>query len=180
MFEFGTISDISADSSYVKVQIPEWGIVTEFIPLLRPFSKSNAMSLPVTVDDLVVVGRTGSGRYFVVGTAPNDLDGLYEGAGPSKFGMRFSDGCLVEYDTIANKLKIITAGDIEITADSGVKITASSVQVTGNVDVEGSISATDSISADIEVSAGEIKLSTHKHIGVQPGAGVSGIPLIAP
>lgn len=47
---------------------------------------------------------------------------------------------------------------------------------TGNMSITGDITSTGSVTA-AQIKEGTIRLSTHKHIGVQTGAGTSGTPI---
>jgi phage baseplate assembly protein V len=182
---FGLICDIKPDSGYVKVRIPELdNITTEFIPVLRRFAKDNSQSIPITVDDLCVVGRTVSGRWYVIGFAANDEDVPYSGASSSKYGVEFSDGCKIEYDIANKKLTVNTTGEIDVTAHTA-KITGIDISLTGEVRVIGSLAVTEGFTLeggdlsvnDGDVVAGDITLKSHRHGGVQTGSGVTLPPL---
>lgn len=54
--------------------------------------------------------------------------------------------------------------------------TAPGAGLSGNMSIAGNITSTGSITA-AEINEGAIRLSTHKHIGVQTGAGTSGTPI---
>lgn len=61
-------------------------------------------------------------------------------------------------------------GNVNITGD---------VSITGNQDVDGNVDVTGTVDALIDVKAGplDISLVTHRHAGVTPGGGTSGIPI---
>lgn len=196
MFEFGEITDIDAVRGYVKVYIPETGNTTEWIPFIRPFY---AASIPFEINEQVLVGRTGSDRWFVLGSSPNDVDKPYTGASASKMGIKFTDGTLIEYDIATSKYTINTTGDIDITCAATVNIisadqinlTAPAIVLSGAVTIDGVMSAAGGIeltgghlfvsggdiATDGNVSAGSISLATHVHGGVTTGGGVSGVPV---
>lgn len=108
---------------------------------------------------------------------------------------KFEDGTFISYKKGSGSDGILTAdvkGDVsikisgkldaEVTGETTLK--TSKLKVQGDVEVIGKISATDNIEtqkevkATIDVSAGplNIKLTTHKHLGVQTGSGTSGTP----
>ena len=90
--------------------------------------------------------------------------------------MRFADGTEIAYGD-SGELEITLAGEgkATITAPGGVTIV-------GDVAIEGKLSVTEDASFDAKVTAqGEvqgngIKLSTHKHAGVQAGGALTAVP----
>ena len=195
MFEFGEITDIDAATGFVKVFIPETGNVTEWIPFARPYYGESILIEP---NMQVLVGQTGSGRWFVMGCTPNKTDKPYTGSAAKKRGIKFSDGTLIEYDLTTHKYTINCVGEVDIIAATKITavatleadITAPIIKLTGAVTVVGVLTASGGlaisggglaltgghdITSDGDVKAGAISLAGHKHGGVQIGGGVSGI-----
>jgi phage baseplate assembly protein V len=191
MFDFGEICEIDAVRGYVKVLIHETGNVTEWIPFMRPFY---AQSIPIELNEQVIVGETKSKRSFVFGSTPNNIDKPYTGASANKYGIKFTDGTLLEYDIDSHKL---TASgpllQVDITALS-VTVLSPQISLEGIVTITGELVAAGGISmaagaamaitgggsivTDGDIKAGDISLKAHKHGGVQTGAGVTGNPII--
>lgn len=67
--------------------------------------------------------------------------------------------------------------EIRITSVRLVKVTAPDVEVFGNVVITGNVTVTGTVTARGEITGAGIPLSTHKHSGVQPGSGQSGVPV---
>jgi phage baseplate assembly protein V len=173
MFEFGEIVDIDAVRGYVKVYIQESGNTTEWIPFVR---FHYATSIPVEINEQVLVGQTKSGRSFVIGSTPNNVDKPYFGASANKLGVRFSDNCLVEYDAAQSVLTITTSGSVNITA-AEANVSAPDILLNGDVNIVGTLNATGNIESSADVIAGSVHLKTHKHSGVTTGGGISGIAI---
>ncbi|HYW57671.1 MAG TPA: phage baseplate assembly protein V [Polaromonas sp.] len=98
-------------------------------------------------------------------------------------------GEVVKYSVFGQRIKFDALGQVLITSGSGSTIqmlangdivsTPSSgvMKVTGALQVSGNISSGGTISALIDVVAQAISLVTHRHSGVDPGAGNSGGPI---
>lgn len=193
MIYFGYICDIDGESGLVKVNIPDYDITTEFIPFLRHFAQDDTMSIPVSVNELVVVAETRHGYWVVLGAACNQIDKPYSGASNSKFGFHFKDGTLIEYDKETAQYYIQTtgtvkvkAGKVQIQADI-IELTAPVIKLDGAVEVTGELTAsaglsvtgdatgTGTLSAS-DVKAGGVSLKTHVHPGVTSGPSSTGTP----
>lgn len=181
MIEFGLICDIDAPNGMAKVYIPDTGVTTEFIPFMRRFSHGNSESIPMVINELVLVGRTRSDRWFILGSCPNNIDRPYSGASADKLGVKFTDGCRAEYDIATSTLTVVTGGKVNISA-AQVYVTSPDISLNGAVTVLGMLTAsagmTLSGAAGLSVTGGDIKadnisLKSHKHGGVQPGAGLT-------
>ncbi|HEX7124677.1 MAG TPA: phage baseplate assembly protein V [Thermodesulfobacteriota bacterium] len=70
----------------------------------------------------------------------------------------------------------VTAPEVEVVADTKVALTSPLVEVSGNLTVGGTAAVAGALSA-AAVTAGGIGLATHKHGGVQTGAGQTGVPV---
>lgn len=99
---------------------------------------------------------------------------------PSCPAIRFGNlqpGEVAIYDAGGNRVHLRAGGIVEVKAAGKVvveapevEITAPVVTITGDVTVNGTVTATG------EIKSGSIPLTTHKHTGVQAGAGTSGTP----
>lgn len=85
--------------------------------------------------------------------------------------LRFADGAVLAYDPAAHKLEaVLPAGaTVSIIAPGGVTLDCD-VRITGDLSVDGDVQAGGDVKADT------VSLKTHKHLGVQPGGGLSGVP----
>lgn len=194
MLYYGLICDIDPKSGYVKVHIPDRDITTEFIPMLRPFAQDIKMSVPFSVNETVIVAETVGEHWVCVGAACSDVDKPYSGASNDKFGIMFPNGTLIEHNIADNKTKVVSMGDVSVTAANvelnamNVKITAPVIELNGDVSVSGLLAAgaglsitgnatgTGSITAEDIKTTGNISLKNHKHGGVSPGGSFTAIP----
>ncbi len=80
----------------------------------------------------------------------------------------FEDGAILSYDPTTHELSaVLPAGaTVSIVAPGGITFDAD-VHITGDLRVDGAIAATD------DVKAASVSLMQHRHLGVQPGSGVS-------
>lgn len=104
------------------------------------------------------------------------VPGIFSTANPAPasdeaFSLHFGDGAVMRYDPESSALTIAlpAEGSIEIIARGGISI-ESDVEITGDVAVTGKIEATGDV-----IGQGK-SLATHRHTGVQTGAGLTGSP----
>ncbi|RXD05561.1 phage baseplate assembly protein V [Sphingomonas sp. UV9] len=85
--------------------------------------------------------------------------------------VQFEDGAVIAYDPASHKLEAVLPGGatVSIIAPGGVRLDAD-VRISGDLLVDGKIESTG------DVKAGNVSLQQHKHLGVQPGGGISGAP----
>jgi phage baseplate assembly protein V len=90
---------------------------------------------------------------------------------PDRELVQFEDGAVLAYNPTSHKLEaILPAGaTVSIIAPGGVTLDAD-VRITGDLLVDGKVAAAG------DVKAGNVSLQQHKHLGVQPGGGISGTP----
>ena len=90
----------------------------------------------------------------------------------------FEDGALIAYDPEGHQLDIIlpAGAKIRMVAPAGVEIEGD-VSITGDVAIEGDVTLTGKLTAEQDVLGGGKSLKSHKHGGVQTGAGLTGEPL---
>lgn len=68
---------------------------------------------------------------------------------------------------------ILSAAQISVTSSAGGD---GSLTINGDMRVDGEIEADGEIRSNTDVKTDTISLRTHKHIGVTPGGGISGLP----
>lgn len=86
--------------------------------------------------------------------------------------LRTDDGAaFVEVNSTTHAINATTSGAATVSAQGGITLTAPLVTINGDVQVNGKVSTTG------DVTAGTISLQQHKHGGVTPGSGTSGVPV---
>lgn len=85
--------------------------------------------------------------------------------------VQFEDGAVIAYDPASHKLEVVlpAGATVSIIAPGGVTLDCD-VRITGDLLVDGK--------ADVvgDVKSGNVSQQQHKHLGVQPGSGLSGLP----
>lgn len=88
-------------------------------------------------------------------------------------------GIAPEFEVTAANIKlngaVVIAGPLTAGSFAIVPAGGANGKVNGNIEIDGNVKATN-VEGTNEVKVGSINLSTHKHIGVQTGSGVSGTP----
>lgn len=85
--------------------------------------------------------------------------------------LRTDDGAaFVEVNSTTHAINANTSGAATVSAQGGITLTAPTVTINGDVQVNGKVTSTG------DVTAGTISLQQHKHGGVTPGNGSSGVP----
>lgn len=196
MIRYGIISEIDPAKGVARVKFEEDGIVSDWLRISVPNTAENKderwydLNEPVwcIMDEHAETGVIG-GSYYHEGNTPPIGD-------PNKRAVTFSDGTKIIYDRAASLLEVSCVGDVIIkcvnaTVQASTKVTVDApdsevtgnLKVNGNLDVDGdsssqgSISAQGAIQSQTEVQAGVIKLTSHKHTGVQPGGGITATPI---
>lgn len=94
--------------------------------------------------------------------------------------IHFSDDAAIGYDPATHALAaVLPAGaSAEITIGMGVslRVDADGVAIRGKLKIDGDVDVTGKLTADADVVGAGKSLKSHKHLGVQPGGGVSGLP----
>lgn len=171
MLKFGLISDVDAAKGLARVHFDDDGIVSAWLPIAFPKAMADSFVWLPDINEHVAClmdehAENGViiGSIYSAATAPN-------GGDKDKFRVRFQDGTVIEYDRAAHKLKANVQGSVDVEASGDIALKAAGITIDGNVELSGNLTVTGG-----DVVADNISLKTHKHIGVQPGAGISGIP----
>lgn len=185
MLKFGHITEIDASKGLAKVKFDEDDIVSDWIKIGVRKSKEDKDSHGYDADEHVACLMDERCENGVVVCAVYDENNQPDGGNADKVRVKFKDGASVEYDRSNHTLTIdgiekaiINTKEATITADTKVKIDCSDNEITGDLKVGGKLDVTGNIkstSGDVENATG-IKLGTHKHVGVTPGPGTTGIP----
>ena len=130
--------------------------------------KATIWSPPSIGEQVLVLSGEGDLARAIV------LPGLYSDAHPAPANddstrIVFDDGTILQYDPAERHLNAtVLGGSITFEADN--------VLVIGTLTVMGSVEVSEKLTAGEDVVGGGKSLKGHKHLGVQPGQGVSGAP----
>ncbi|MFM2090900.1 MAG: hypothetical protein RLZZ127_1389 [Planctomycetota bacterium] len=163
----GVVQEVDLAAARVRVAIGT--MLTGWIPWLTQGAGGGSISWrpPSTGEQVMILSPSGDMAQGVA--IPAVYRATY--APPSNLGTKhievFADGTEIEYDLAAHKLKATVAGEVELQATGPVKLTAPTVEITGNLQVTGAIAAS------LDVVAGSaavpVSLLTHRHDGVESG-----------
>lgn len=175
VLRLGTVESVDLSEATCRVRVGE--IVTGDIPWIAPRAGALRIWAPPSVGEQVLLvcpegdelaGMALPGLFSDAFTAPRSDD---------SFHAEFADGAWLNYEPVHHTLTVWlpAGGTADITAPGGLKITgpvtiAGKVTVTEDVEVAGTVKATTDV-----IGAGK-SLKSHKHLGVQTGGGVSGLP----
>lgn len=100
-----------------------------------------------------------------------DCDAFPAIGDPDRELVQFEDGAVIAYNPTSHKLEVVLPAGamVSIVAPGGVTLDCD-VRITGDLTVGGKADVAD------DVKAGDVSLQKHKHLGVQPGSGLSGAP----
>ncbi|WP_313539748.1 phage baseplate assembly protein V [Sphingomonas sp.] len=169
LMRLGTIETLDLAQGTVRVRVGE--IVTGDIPFAA--SRAGAVRIwspPSLGEQVLLFCPEGDVEAGII------LGALFCDAHPAPtsdgtFLIDFADGTRISYDPQAHKLAITlsASGAAEITAPGGLTLNA-------DVKLNGKLDATAKITSADDVVGGGKSLKGHKHLQVQPGSGVSGLP----
>ena len=169
LMRLGTIESLDLAEGTVRVRVGE--IVTGDIPFAAPRAGAVRIWAPPSIGEQVLLFcPEGDIEAGII------LGALFCDAHPAPvsdgtFLIDFPDGTRLSYDPKAHKLAITLGegGSAEITAPGGLTLNA-------DVTLNGTLDATGKITSAEDVLASGKSLKSHKHLAVQPGSGVSGMP----
>lgn len=165
----GTVTSVDLAGATARVQLGD--IVTGDLPWLAPRAGATRIWNPPSVGEQVLVlcpeadleGGLIWGALSTAHNPPAQDDG--------SLAADFADGASISYDPDAHHLMAY------LPADATVLIVArGGLHLTGDLTVDGDIRSTGTITGDADVIGGGKSLKGHKHLGVQPGGGLSGLP----
>lgn len=176
LVRLGTVAEVDHQAARVRVQSGR--LLTGWLPWLTLRAGDDREWNPPTEGEQVVLlspsGQTANGVALV---------GLYSDQHPAngdRAGLHrrtYRDGAVIEYDSIAHRLRAVlpAGGSTELVSTGGITITGDithqgNYTQTGNQTVTGKVTVTD------DVVAHGISLVTHKHGQVMPGSGTTGAP----
>lgn len=133
-------------------------------------------SPPSQGEQVLVISPEGdSAQAVIIGSLPSNAK-----AAPTAtdaLWIEAEDGSRFSYEPASHALtvQLCAGGKVIIAAPAGFELTGN-VKVTGDLDLTGKATVGGDVVAQGDVKAGAISLKAHKHTGVQPGAGVTGVP----
>ncbi len=171
----GTIDSVDLAGATCRVRVGD--LVTGDIAWLeRRAGATRTWSPPSIGEQCVLICPDGDDLAGVA------LPGLFSDAHPAPGAttaelIRFADGAILSYDPQAQALAatLPAGGTVAIDAPGGVTITGP-VTIKGKLTLQGDAEISGTATAQTDVVGGGKSLKGHKHPGVQPGGGVSGLP----
>lgn len=177
LIRFGTIAEVQYQPP--RVQVKTGNITTGFIPWLALRAGADKEWDPPTQgEQVLLVAPSGLLNQAIA------ITGLYSdhmpanGAREGLHRRTYRDGAVIEYDSIAHRLRAILpeGGITELVSTGGINITGP-INHTGDYTQAGNQSVTGTVTVTEDVIAAGISLVNHQHSGVQPGAGNTGAPV---
>lgn len=185
MLKFGKIQEVDAAKGRVKVRFDEDDLVSDWIPYIVPQTKENKYNYyPVSGEHVACQMDENCENGVVMGAIYSSADALEPSIQGSLAGVKIGPVTISITPDVIN----IIVGDTYWQLEDGFvtvvttqfKVTADTIQLEGDVSVDGGLETSGSITADGEVTTNKlgapVNLSTHIHLGVTPGPGVTGTP----
>jgi phage baseplate assembly protein V len=175
LIRYGVVDKVDHSTGKIVVRVGE--ILTDDVRWLHAASGDTRIWSPPSIgEQVLLLAPEGdvAGAIALRGVHCN----TFPPAGDSTRELiRFADGAVIAYDPESHTLEaILPAGaTVSIVAPGGVTIDAD-VRITGDLVVDGDISSSGTVTGDVDVVGAGKSLKGHKHLGVQTGGGVSGIP----
>lgn len=192
----GIVESVDLDAMTIEVQLAIQGITTNAdgteshvnlpllvdVPICFPSAGGFTLTLPIAAGDevLVMIASRCIDAWWQNGgvgvpmeARMHDLSDGFAVPGPR------SQPRVVPAISSVNAQLRSDAGDVyvEITPSGKINLVApAGVKITGDLEVTGDVAATN-VNATVGVMAGVIPLTTHKHTGVTPGPGTTGVPI---
>lgn len=170
---FGTVEAVQMQPP--RVQVKSGNITTAWRPWLNLRAGADREWDPPTIGEQVVLlspsgnlaqGVVLTGLFSDLIPANGERDGLHR--------RTYRDGAVIEYDSIAHRLRAILpeGGITDLTSTGGINITGP-INHVGNYTQQGNQVVTGTVTVSEDVIAADISLRNHRTKGVTPGPGVS-------
>lgn len=170
---FGTVEAVQMQPP--RVQVKSGNITTAWRPWLNLRAGADREWDPPTIgEQVVLLSPSGNLAQGVV------LTGLFSDLIPAngeREGLHrrtYRDGAVIEYDSIAHRLRAILpeGGITDLTSTGGINITGP-INHVGDYTQQGNQAVTGTVTVSEDVIAADISLRNHRTKGVTPGPGVS-------
>jgi phage baseplate assembly protein V len=173
---FGTVAEVQMQPPRVKVS--SGNITTTWLPWLNLRAGADREWDPPTIGEQVVLlspsghlaqGVALTGLYSDLIPANGDREGLHR--------RTYRDGAVIEYDSIAHRLRAILpeGGITDITSTGGINITGP-INHVGDYTQQGDQNVTGTVTVSEDVIAADISLRNHRTTGITRGNAVSDGP----
>ena len=184
---FGEVTSVDPAACAVKVMLQPEGVLTGWLPVLSPWIGAGwgASCPPVAGDQVAVAFQEGDNEHgAVIGRAYSDAQ-RSPGAPSGELWLVHQSGSsirLLNNGDVAITSHAHTAvtvgGNVTLTATGNVTATAAAFHLTGPTTITGdaTIDGALTVTGDIIGATTTISLQHHKHLGVQPGSGLTGEP----
>ena len=170
---FGTVEAVQMQPP--RVQVKSGNITTAWRPWLNLRAGADREWDPPTIGEQVVLlspsgnlaqGVVLTGLFSDLIPANGERDGLHR--------RTYRDGAVIEYDSIAHRLRAILpeGGITDLTSTGGINITGP-INHVGDYTQQGNQAVTGTVTVSEDVIAADISLRNHRTKGVTPGPGVS-------
>lgn len=123
--KFGTVSAVDEQTMRVRVRLPDLdNLRTDWLPVLtRKSLRDKDYWLPDVGEHVAVLLDANGDDGVVLGAFFSEADTVPV-TSRDKWHRRFRDGTTIEYDRAARKLSIHCVGDIEISSETHISLTA--------------------------------------------------------
>lgn len=169
----GTIAEVQMQPPRVKVK--SGTLTTTWLPWLALRAGADREWDPPTTGEQVVLlspsGHLAQG-LVLTGVFSDLIPANGERAGLHR--RTYRDGAVIEYDSIAHRLRAILpeGGITDLTSTGGINITGP-INHVGDYTQQGNQAVTGTVTVSEDVIAADISLRNHRTKGVTPGPGVS-------
>lgn len=176
LIRFGTIAEVKMQPPRVKVS--SGNITTTWLPWLNLRAGADREWDPPTIGEQVVLlspsgnlaqGVALTGLFSDLIPANGDREGLHR--------RTYRDGAVIEYDSIASRLRatLPEGGITDLTSTGGINIVGP-INHVGDYTQQGNQAVTGTVTVSEDVTAAGISLIEHVHSGVQSGPSNTGAP----
>ena len=182
LIRLGTVAEVDhgslPDKRPARVRVQSGDLLTGWLPWTALRAGTTRDWDPPTVGEQVLVlspsGQTAqgiaiTGLFSALIPANGDRAGLHRRTYP--------DGAVVEYDSVAHRLRAILpeGGVTDLTSTGGINIVGP-INHQGDYTQTGNQNVTGKVTVSVDVLAAGISLVKHPHGGVQTGSGMTGAP----
>jgi phage baseplate assembly protein V len=166
----GLITSVDLDAGTCRVQLADELITGDLPWLCSRIGKTRVWSPPSVGEQVLVIApEADAARGIVIGSLSSN-----DNPHPANDGstlIEFEDGARIGYDPVGHALAALLPGGSSVIIDATGGLT-----LKGDLHVDGDVRATGTVSADGDVIGAGKSLKGHKHLGVQTGGGVTGVP----
>jgi phage baseplate assembly protein V len=150
----GLVEDVDG-RGFVKVRLPEHGIVTDWLPVLQPLAHGAwDMALPRKGSQVALLPGLDLDDAVVLGCIPSRAD-VPPVQDPMIRFLQFEDGTRIQYDP--------TSRALSIEAPAAVKVRCTTFEITGKIGLQGDLEVQGNVQASGDILAGGRTSAHHTH-----------------